>query len=479
MNLKKEGKKAVKWSILDKFLKRGVQFILSVILARLLQPEDFGVIAMAAIFVGWGEVFRDFGLGQALVQSKNVTEVHSSTIFHLNMIMGCVVAAILFVISPYVGEFYDNEMVVWVVRVAGINFIINGLNVVQNSLLNKELNFKVGTISSFLAAVLSGMVGIVLAYLGFGVWSLLIQSLVSSVIATIYIWAKSRWRPRLIFNFKKTAPLFKKGTGFMGQALVDNIMGYAGIMAIGKMFSPGILGIYDRGNSLAEMANSTFVLPMTRPLFPLFSKLQDDLNQLRSMYIKTLYTLNWLLILIAGILLLCSHEIVCLLLGDKWEASGEYLFLLSWIIPLYPNWAISTSLWKGLGLVKKVTFITFFEKSLFLLSILALFLGLREYALCIIAANYIANILKASMTARIIGVSLWEQYREWFLEMAIVVIAFAICSSISSDSHVINMIMKMAIFLGLYIGVGHCKKIEGYLTSKNQIYLLLKSIGRK
>lgn len=476
MDIKKEGSKAVSWSLLDKLLKRGIQFILSIFLARLLMPEDFGVVAMAAIFVSWGEVFRDFGLGQALVQRKDATDVHASTIFYLNIAMACIIAAIFCIIAPFAASFYDNEMVAWVVRISGLTFIINGFNVVQNSLLTKELNYKVGTISSFLASIISGIVGITLAYLGFGVWSLLIQSVASAIIATMYIWYKSTWRPKLIFNFNETKPLFKKGFGFMGQGLIDDIFTYAGTMVIGKMFSPGVLGIYDRGATLSDMPNTTLVLPITRPLFPFFSKLQDDISALRQYYIKILQAFNWSLILVAGIFLLGAEEIIYCLLGERWVASSEYFFLLSLIIPFCPNWAIITALWKGLGLVKKVTFVTFIEKALFVISIPALFVSLKLYAVCIVAAHVIANILKSYMNSSVIGVSIFKQYREWAVEIIYVMVAMFVWHFITIESAWLSLMLKTLSFASFYIVLSSTFRLNGYKLFQTQANHMLTKI---
>ena len=479
MDIKKEGGRAASWSLLDKFLKRGVQFVLSIFLARLLMPEDFGVVAMAAIFVGWGEVFRDFGLGQALVQRKDATDVHASTIFYLNIVMACIIAAIFCVIAPFAASFYDNEMVAWVVRIAGLTFIINGFNVVQNSLLMKELNYKVGTVSSFLASIISGIIGITLAYLGFGVWSLLVQSVSSAAIATIYIWYKSTWRPRLVFNFKETKPLFKKGFGFMGQGLVDDIFTYAGTMVIGKVFSPGVLGIYDRGSTLSYMPNTTFVLPVTRPLFPVFSKLQDDIDALRQYYTKILQALNWGLILVTGIFLIASEEIIYLLLGERWIASAEYFFLLSLIIPFCPNWSIITALWKGLGLVKKVTFVTFIEKTLFLVSIPALFVSLKLYAVCIVASHVIANILKSTMNSSVIGVSVFKQYREWSVEIIFVASAMFIWHFITLETAWLSLILKIFSFVTFYVVLSSLCRLDGYRLFRTQANNMLTKILKR
>ncbi len=479
MDIKKEGTKAASWSLIDKFLRRGVQFVLSIFLARLLMPGDFGVIAMAAIFVSWGEVFRDFGLGQALVHRQDVTEVQTSTIFYINIIMACAIAGIFCLIAPLAADFYDNRMIAWVIRISGLIFIINGFNVVQNSLLIKNLNYKINTFAGFIASILSGIVGVIFAYLGYGVWSLLIQSVLSAIISTLYIWHKSKWRPKREFNFLETKPLFKKGFGFMGQGLIDNVFSYLGTMVIGKMFSPGILGIYDRGNTLADMPNTTFVLPISRPLFPVFAKLQNDIANLKQYYLKILQTMNWGVILVAGIFLLCSDEIIICLFGQKWIQSSKYFFILSLIIPFCSNWSIITALWKGMGLVKKVNLITFAEKVLFVISIPALFISLEVYAYCILASHILANVVKAYMNTSVIGLSIFNQYREWAIEMVLILCAILLGSLINIGNVWISLIIKATSFLIYYLILSRLLRLEGYMSFKVRLASMLQILTPK
>lgn len=478
MNIQKESKHAILWSMIDKFLKRGIQFILSIILARLLTPEDFGIVAMAAIFVSWGEVFRDFGLGQSIIQKKDVSDVQASTIFYLNLMMGVLIAIIFQILAPIAADFYDNVMVAWVVRISGITFILQSFNVVQLSLLKKKLNYKVETVGSFVSSLLSGIVGVVLAYFGFGVWSLLIQSISSYIISTMYIWIKSTWRPKWIFNFSKTRSMFKMGIGFMLQGLIDNIFNSLGSMVIGKLFSPSTLGLYSRGNSLAEMPKTTFIMPFTRPLFPVFAKIQDDKAAVRNYFLNTTDMLNWLMIFVTGIILTSSSEIISILYGNIWLESAKYLFLLSIMIPFFPNWTTTTSLWKGLGFAKKVATITFIEKFFAFISIAGLFINLETYAIMFVATYIVVCFIKAFMNVKISGISIKNQYKEWSIEMIIMILMIASLSFIKIESSLVSFFVKTGIFSIVYFGISYVLKLHGYTNCVNQLIPMIRRIKK-
>lgn len=473
MSLRKEGTSAIAWSLIEKFLKRGVQFVLSIFLARLLTPSDFGIVAMASIFVSWAEVFSDFGMGQAIIQKKDVTETQTSTVFWINLMMGFLIAIVFLLIAPWAAKFYDAPMVAWVVRVAGLTFIIHALNVVQSSLFKKALNFKVATIASFLSSTLSGVVGIVLAYLGFGVWALLVQSALSAIITTSYFWIKSQWRPQRIFNFEETKPLFNKGVGFMGQGLIDNVFRSLGSMAIGKVFSPSILGLFSRGHDLAVMPETTVISPITRPLFPIFAKVQDKKEDLQHYYLKTVEMLNWSMIMICGWFLLCSKEIILILYGNQWGEASIYLFIVAFTIPFVPNWTTSTAVWKALGHVKHVAFITFIYQFLSLLSIAALFYSIKLYTLLIVVSYLIANIIKAIMNVKIFGISLWKQYSEWLLDVIIMGGSVIVLSFFSFQSNLVSFSVKSISMFVAYILLSKLFKIRGMGSIEGELVRII------
>jgi O-antigen/teichoic acid export membrane protein len=479
MSLRKEGTSAIAWSLIEKFLKRGVQFILSIFLARLLTPSDFGVVAMATIFVSWAEVFSDFGMGQAIIQRKDVTETQKSTVFYINLMMGVLIAIVFMLIAPWAARFYDNEMVAWVVRVSGLTFIIHALNVVQSSLFKKALNFKVGTIASLLSSSFSGIAGIIMAYFGFGVWSLLTQSVLSAAITTLFYWLKSEWRPKRVFNFNETKPLFTKGIGFMGQGLVSNVFSSLDSMAIGKLFSTASLGLFARGKTLAFMPGNTILSPISRPLFPLFAKIHNEEDRLKDLYMKTNRMLTWAATFISGFMLLMSYEIIYILYGEQWVDASEFLFLFSLIVPLNANNVTITSVWKATGNVKILVKITFIERLFAFCSLAGLFWGIRWYAIAYIVADILTNLIKSICHWKAYKISVFEQYKEMILEGGLIVIAYILFLFIPFSGVYLNAIIKFFAFTIIYIGGCRIFKAKGMQYANEYLKPVINKVRRK
>lgn len=469
MKLQSEGSKAMVWSFTEVLLKRGIQFLLSIVLARLLTPDDFGVVAMATIFVTWSEVFKDFGLGQALIQKKDISQEQVSTVFYLNIGMGCLLALILVLIAPFASKFYDNEMVGWCVRVSALTFLITSFNVVQTSLLKKKLKYKVQTVASFLSSTISGVVGVVMAYKGFGVWSLLSQSVVHTSINTLYLWKKSDWRPKWIFKIKSTYPLFRKGVGFMVKGFIDNIFSALDSMVIGKLFSSSALGLFNRGRSLSDMARDTFLIPVTRPLFPIFSKLQNDRAAIEAYYFKMLNMLSWIIILISGLLCLCSEEIITILYGDAWRVSAKYLKYFALLLPFYVPNTIATSSLKALGQVKVLVYLGLFERILGFASLFCLLVGLDVYIKVFFATNLFASIVQVIIKSRYTKISVFRQYKSIVLSVLGVVAMGVAFYYIPFTNKYVSFLIKATIFVVSYFAYSYMSKSEGFKECLQQI----------
>jgi len=461
MGLKKEGLHAIGWSVTDKMLKRLVQFVMSIFLARLLSPSDFGVVAMASIFMSWAEVFRDFGLGQAIVQRKEVSEVQYSTVFYFNVAIGIIIALIFVFLAPLASRFYENDAVAWVLRIGGVTFFINSLNVIQSARFNKKLNYKVSTVSSFLSSTLSGIIGIIMAFLGYGIWSLIVQGVVASIVSTVYIWIKSTWRPSLLFSFKDVKPMLGKGAGFMGHGFINSVFSSLDSMVIGKFYNPATLGFFHRGKVLADMPRDTLLLPITRPLFPLFSKIQDDIETVRRQYLRIVHLLNWVMIFIAGWMLVCSSEIILLLYSAKWADTIIYFQLWLLISPLYPGWNISTSIWKALGKTRLLVQVTFVERILLFISlIVGLSISIKAFIILSVISHIIVFFIKTYLDSKL-RLPVKKMYQQWVKNILIMAIGFFLCNFIEIPSLIVSFLIKSILFSIIYIVLSKVFALEG------------------
>jgi len=270
--LKSKGTKAFIWDFFGKMAKQGMGFIVTIFLARLLEPSDFGLIAMVMVIVGIADVFSDIGLGGALIQRRRVLPVHYSSVFYLNISVGVLLALILFFSAEQVAAFYENEQLIPLAKVISLTFVLNAFSSVQVTKLRKELNFALITKVSFLSSFFSGIIGISLAFYGAGVWSLVAQSLSVGFIFNIFIWYASDWKPSFLFSFKALKQLWGFGFHMFLVGVLNAVFSRLDYIVIGKLFTPTALGFYQRAKSLNMMLVQYSSGSLMTVMFPVLSK---------------------------------------------------------------------------------------------------------------------------------------------------------------------------------------------------------------
>jgi teichuronic acid exporter len=284
--LKQKAAHGVVWSAVERFSAQGVQFVLGLILARLLTPEDYGLIGMLAIFLAVSQTFIDSGFSTALVQKKNRDELDYSTTFYFNIVVALVFYALLFFTAPLIADFYDEPLLQSLTRVVGLTIIINSLGVVQRAKFTINVDFKTQTKASLSSIIISGLVGIYLAYTGFGVWALVVQNLMRRTINVLVLWVISKWHPHKGFSWERFRGLFSFGSKLLLSGLLDTVFQNIYTIVIGKVFSAHTLGFFTRAKQFAAFPSSNITGVIGRVTFPVLSQLQDDDAKLRSAYTK-------------------------------------------------------------------------------------------------------------------------------------------------------------------------------------------------
>lgn len=479
MDVKKDGIKAIKWSMIDKFLKRGVQFILSIFLARLLTPSDFGIVAMATIFTSWAEVFSDFGLGQAIIQNRQTTQIQHSTIFYTNLAMGILIGLIFVGISPIAARFYNNPTVGYVVAASSITFFLNSINVVQLSLQCKDLNYRLQALGGFVSSIIAGVIGIILAYNGFKVWSLIIHGICYSLIYSIIIWCKSSWRPSWQYDLKSTKPLLKMGFGYLNQGLITSIFQSLDSMVIGKFYNPSVLGLFNRGKSLAEMPINTIVLPITRPLFPFFASIQSNIKLITSHFLTSTKLLSWSMCLLASVLFASGDELILLLYGSEWSGASIYFKVFLAILPIYPISTTTTSLWKALGRVKLITILTLLNRTLHSVALILVIFGKIDlYLYIFVGITYLHAIFQICISKIKLNLLIYSALTDVFINLTIGLVAVSIswfCLKFMAHGLAFGIIAKTVISSTMYILLSQLFNKHSYLLFKTKLQELIKN----
>lgn len=342
--LKDKTVKGVIWSSIDRFTTKGISFVFSMLIARMLLPSDYGVIAMLGIFMAISSCFIDSGFGTALIRKKDRTETDFCTVFYFNIVVSCFFYVLLWLASPYIARFYDMPLLESVTKVWGLNLIVNAFGGIQNAKLSIAIDFKSRAKISVITTLFTGIVGLWLAYRGYGVWALVYQGLASAVLNVILLWSIVRWRPQLIFSWKSFKELFSFGSKLLASGLLDTIYNNVYTLVIGKFYSASALGVYSRADSLAQFPSSNITGVLQSVTFPVLSTIQDEEERLANAYRRFLRLSAFIIFPLMLGLSAVADPFIRLVLTDKWEGAIYLLQILCFALMWYPIHAINLNL---------------------------------------------------------------------------------------------------------------------------------------
>lgn len=309
---------SVSWSGMSQVVSQGFQLIVSIILARLLLPEDFGVIGIALVFIAFMSTISELGLGAAIIQRKDINEKHLSTSFWVNIFLGIILCTITLVIAPLIADFLEESSIISVISVLSIGFVISSFGIVHRALLLKKIDFKKVAIVEIGSAVFFGITSIILAIFGFGVWSLVAGSLVKNFTSLIFLWVVCSWRPLMIFDFRSFKELFHFGKNVMGSGIIQRIIFNADYFLVAKFLGATSLGLYILAYEIAFFPLMKISPAISRVMFPVFSAVQNDNNKLKNGYLKMIkYTSMVTFPLLAGLIVI-APKFIPVLVGEKW-----------------------------------------------------------------------------------------------------------------------------------------------------------------
>jgi teichuronic acid exporter len=341
--------RALLWSFLQSVVQKGLQLVIGIILARLLFPEQFGLIGMLAIFMAVIQAFLDSGFGAALIQKREVTRTDTCSVFYFNILVGLLAAGFLSLVAPWIAAFYNQPILAPLTRALSLTLVINSFGMVQRTMLTKQIDFKAQTQVGLIAGALSGIAGITLAVMNFGVWSLVAQQISAAFVSTVCLWAFSPWRPALIFSFKALGDMFGFGSRLLLSSVLNQIFENIYLVVIGKLFSVTDVGFFARAKTLNDIPSQTLSEMAGRVMFPVFSTIQDDPARLKVGFKKALTFLGLVNFPMMIGLAVVAHPLVLVLLTDKWVPCVEYFQLLCVGGVLYPLHAMNLNMLQALG----------------------------------------------------------------------------------------------------------------------------------
>ncbi len=398
------------WTFIEQLSVRGISFIVQIFLARLLFPQDFGLIAMLTIFVSIGEALTDSGITSSLIRKQNLTQNDYSTVFYLNFLVSVFVYFVLFLIAPYVSIFYDQPVLTPVLRAYSLVIILKALIGVQRTILIKEMNFRAIVKIQTPSLILAGIVGIVLARNGYGIWALVYFYLLQNLLATIQFWLYSKWKPILIFDKACLKEHFNFGYKLGLSSIISSFFSDLNNVLIGKFFGVDLLGVYNRAYVMQNLPSFIFSRSLSRITFPLFSKLQDDSKKLRVAYKKVVLNAIFWLCPLFTILFFCSENLFRILLTDKWLAAVPFFKVLCIVGIFFPLQTYNLNVVNAVGRSDLYLKATIIKRIINVVGVLvALKIGI--WALVIFEAinSFLAYIINSSFAGKFINYTTYQQ----------------------------------------------------------------------
>lgn len=471
-SLKNKSVDGVIWNLIEKFGVQFIQLILGIVLARILDPKDYGLIGMLTIFIAISTIFIDSGFGLAYIQKKNVTKQDASTIFYFNLIVSLLCFIILWFAAPFIANFYSENRLIDLLRVLSLILIINSFSLIQQSNLTRNVDFKKKTIISTISTLLSGLIAIIAAMNGYGVWSLVIQRLSKALIYGVGLWYLYTWRPSLDFKLSSLKSMLSFSTWALFLGVINTVFDNIYYVVIGKYFPAAQLGFYTKAKQFQATISQTPSFAVGSVAFPVFSKLQDDKIALKAALKKFTQHTMVFVVPLGMIFIIIAEPFFILLLTKKWAEMIPYFKLLVLTGVFYPMHMINVQALTAQGKMKLNFNISMLKNILRVLNILIMY----KYSILYIIYGEIvlsifALIINTYYTKKLVNYGFFEQIKDvfiFFLTAAILTLMGIFINQYISNDY-LKIIIPILLVIPLYILCVYYFNREVYNTSLNII----------
>lgn len=471
-SLKQKTIKGTFWSAADAFLGQGVTFIVGIVLARILTPEEYGLIGLCTIFTAILFGFVDSGFSNALIRKKEVSDDDYNTMFITNLVMSILLFLVLYVCTPLIAKFFERPELVGVLRVMGLLLIIQALSITQVTILTKRIDFKTKTKASLISAVLSGIIGITMAFQEFGVWSLVGQQLSKQLLYTLSLWILNKWWPKLKFSMESFHYMWGFGWKLLLSGLLNNIWGQLSQIVVGKCYSPASLGQYSRSKEYASIFSSNFTTIIQRVTYPALAEVQDDQKRMVSAYRKVIKTTMFVTAITMISLGAIAEPLIYCLIGPKWHEAATYLPLICITMSLFPLHAINLNMLQIQGRSDVFLYLEIIKKIVSILPLcLGIFVSVYWMLIGLIIAGIINFFLNSYYTGKSLGYSSWMQLRDVAPDygVALSISIFVFFLKFLPISYWIILPMQIVMGVGVFFVICELSRLPEYLMVKKII----------
>jgi teichuronic acid exporter len=458
--------------MLDSIAGSGMSFLIGIVLARMLSPAIFGLIGMVTVFFAIANTFIDSGFSTGLIRKVKCTNIEYDTVFYFNTCVSCIIYLILYIIAPFISNFFNEPQLINLIRVLSAVIVIDSLSIVQRAIFTRDLNFKIQTLISLISTLSSGIVGIGMAYEGYGVWSLVFQLLIKQLLNGIFLWIFSNWRPSMNFSLEAFKELFKFGSRLLGSGLIVTIQNNIYYFIIGKFFSASGLGFYTRAEQFNSIITNNITGTFEKVFFPVLASIQEEeerfLNTLRRM-LRTSFFISYFALMV---LFIVAKPMINLLIGPQWGQSVLYLKLICLGSVFFPLNVVNTNILKVKGRSDLILRLQLIKTSLTIVVILAaIYWGLTIMLIVRIITVIITTYLNSLYSAELVGYSIREQLldiKPYFVSESVILIVMFGLGFIQANSF---SILCIQIFTGiiLFILIFEKLKYAEYIEIKEMI----------
>lgn len=460
------------WKFLERGGVQGVQFVLSIILARLVTPEDYGVIAILLVFIQIATVFIQSGFNTALIQKKESDDLDFSSIFYLSLFVAGILYVILFFASPFVAKFYKSETLTQLLRVISLTLFFGAVNSVQNAYVSKTMQFRRFFFSSMGAVIGSGIVGIVMAYKGFGVWALVFQQLVKDFLICVILWFTVKWRPKFIFSFTRIKSLFSFGWKLLVSGLLDTVFRNIYNLIVGRIYNKETLGYFNRGHQFPQIIATNLDGSIQSVMLPTLSSHNDDVIEVKRITRRSISMSAFLLMPCMFGLAAVAEPLVKVLLTDKWLPCVPFLQLACISYAIYPIQTANLTGINALGRSDVFLKLEIIKKIITILNILITVpLGIYAMAIGQVVSSFINSFINAFPNKKLMNYTYFEQWKD-LMPSFLCSIVMAICVwalHFIPLSSIILLLLQIVVGIGVYILLCKIFKIETFSYFINTI----------
>ena len=462
---KKEVTSNLMWRLAERFGAQGVTIVVSIVLARLLDPEVYGTVAIVTIITTILQVFLDGGFSSALIQKKDADDIDFSSVFYFNVVFGLIIYALLFFTAPYIAEFYEMPDLKAIIRVLGLTLIIFSLKSVQQAYVSRNMIFKKFFFATLGGTLGAAVVGIVLAKLGYGVWALVAQHIFNMLIDTIVLWFVVKWRPKAVFSFARLKSMLSYGWKLLFASLLDTVYKDIRQLIIGKMYTESDLAFYNQGKKYTQILVTCINSSIDSVLLPTMSKVQQDIDTVKKMTRRAIKVSTFIMMPMMMGIAVCAEPLVKVLLTEKWLPCVPYMRIFCFTFAFYPVHTANLNAIKALGrsdLFLKLEIIKKIYGSIILVS--TMWWGPMIMAYSLLFSSVLSQVVNSWPNRKLMGYKYEEQLRDMLPQILLSCFMGAIiyCVSLLKLSSIVVLCIQIPLGVVIYLGLSKVFHVDSF-----------------